>query len=179
VEFAAQQGIRMVLVGGADAWRAAPLLRERGVAVIVSPVNALPGRRWEDYDTAMRNSAVLHREGVKFCIAGTGKTMHAPNERNLPYQAARAAAFGLPKEEALKAVTLYPAQILGVDDRLGSLEVGKDATFIVTSGDPLEITTRIEGAYIDGRPVDLSNKQTRLYKKYREKYRQLKKAAGG
>ena len=105
--------------------------------------------------------------------------MDAPHERNLPYQAARAASFGLPKAEALKAVTLYPAQILGVADRLGSLEVGKDATFIVTSGDPLEITTSVDAAYIDGRPVDLSNKQTRLYKKYREKYRQLKKAAGG
>lgn len=179
VEFCVRQKVRMVLVGGADAWRAAALLKRHSIPVIVSPVNALPGRRWEDYDTAMRNPSVLQREGVGFCIAGPGGTMDAPHERNLPYQAARAASFGLPKAEALKAVTLYPAQILGVADRLGSLEVGKDATFIVTSGDPLEITTSVDAAYIDGRPVDLSNKQTRLYKKYREKYRQLKKAAAG
>jgi imidazolonepropionase-like amidohydrolase len=179
VEFCVRQEVRMVLVGGADAWRVAPLLKKHDIPVIVSPVNALPGRRWEDYDTAMRNPSVLQREGVRFCITGPGGTMDAPHERNLPYQAARAASFGLPREEALKAVTLYPAQILGVGDRLGSLEVGKDATFIVTSGDPLEIITSVVAAYIDGRPVDLSNRQTRLYKKYREKYRQLKKAAVG
>ncbi|MBT7982636.1 MAG: amidohydrolase family protein, partial [Akkermansiaceae bacterium] len=77
-----------------------------------------------------------------------------------------------PREEALKSVTLYPAQILGVEDRLGSLEEGKDATFIVTSGDPLEVTTKILNAYIGGRPIDISNKQTRLYEKYKKKYLQ-------
>ena len=179
VDFCVRQEVRMVLVGGADAWRAAPLLKKHDIPVIVSPVNALPGRRWEDYDTAMRNPLVLQREGVRFCIAGRGGTMDAPHERNLPYQAARAASFGLPKEEALKSVTLYPAQILGVADRLGSLEVGKDATFIVTSGDPLEITTSVNAAFISGRPVNLANKHTRLYEKYLEKYRRLKKAVPG
>ena len=87
--------------------------------------------------------------------------------------------LGLPKEEALKSVTLYPAEILGVGDRLGSLEVGKDATLIITTGDPLEITSMVNAAFISGRPLDLANKHTRLYEKYREKYRRLKKAAAG
>ncbi len=179
VQFCVRQQVQMVLVGGADAWRAAPLLKKHDIAVIVSPVNALPERRWEDYDTAMRNPHVLQTAGVRFCIAGRGSSMDAPHERNLPYQAARAASFGLPKEEALKSVTLYPAEILGVGDRLGSLEVGKDATLIITSGDPLEITTSVNAAFISGRPVDLANKHTRLYEKYREKYRRLKKANAG
>ena len=121
----------------------------------------------------MRNPLKLLNGGVRFCIAGPGGSMDAPHERNLPYQAARAAAFGLPKDEALKAVTLYPAQILGVSDRVGSLEVGKDASLIVTNGDPLEVTTDVKMAYIQGSSIDLSNKQTRLYEKYKEKYRQL------
>ena len=121
----------------------------------------------------MKNPLKLLNGGIKFCIAGPGGSMDAPHERNLPYQAARAAAFGLPREEALKAVTLYPAEILGVSDRMGSLEVGKDASLIVCTGDILEVTSNVRIDYIKGRPIDLSNKQTRLYEKYKEKYRQL------
>lgn len=173
VQFSVQENIKIVIVGGSDAWRAVPLLKKNDIPVIVSPVNSLPSRRWEDYDTPMRNPLKLLNGGVRFCIAGPGGSMDAPHERNLPYQAARAAAFGLPKDEALKAVTLYPAQILGVSDRVGSLEVGKDASLIVTNGDPLEVTTDVRMAYIQGSSIDLSNKQTRLYEKYKEKYRQL------
>lgn len=175
VKFSIDQKIKIVIVGGSDAWRAIPLLKKHDVPVIISPVNSLPGRRWEDYDTAMVNPVKLQRAGVRFCITGRGRSMDAPHERNLPYQAARAAAFGLPREEALKSVTLYPAQILGVGDRLGSLDEGKDATFIITSGDPLEVTTKIYDAYIGGRPIDMSNKQTRLYEKYKKKYLQKKR----
>ena len=175
VKFSVEQRVKIVIVGGSDAWRAIPLLKKHDVPVIISPVNSLPGRRWEDYDTAMVNPVKLQRAGVRFCITGRGGSMDAAHERNLPYQAARAAAFGLPKEEALKSVTLYPAQILGVGDRLGSLDVGKDASFIITSGDPLEVTTKIYEAYIEGRPIDMSNKQTRLYEKYKKKYLQKKK----
>ncbi len=172
VRFCAERDLAMVLVGGgADVARAAPLLKRAGVPVIISAVNDLPGRRWEAYDAPMRVPLALHEAGVTFCIAGRGNTFSAANERNLPYEAARAAAFGLPRAEALKAVTLSAAQILGVGERLGSLESGKEATLIVTDGDPLEVTTRVERAFIAGREVDLSNKQTRLYEKYREKYR--------
>jgi imidazolonepropionase-like amidohydrolase len=92
--------------------------------------------------------------------------------RTLPYHAAMAAAFGLDRDEALRSVTLYPARILGVGDELGSIEVGKSASLILTDGDPLEIRTRIERAFIDGRPVDLkANRQDRLYEKYRSRPR--------
>ena len=93
--------------------------------------------------------------------------------RNLPYQAATAVAYGLPKEEALRAITLYPAQILGVADRVGSLETGKDATIIVTTGDPLEIPSQVTLEFIQGRKIDLSDKQKLLYEKYKEKYRRV------
>jgi imidazolonepropionase-like amidohydrolase len=98
----------------------------------------------------------------------------AGHERSLPYVAAMAAAYGLPKEEAFKAVSLYPARIFGFDDRVGSLEVGKDATLIVTSGDPLEIMTQVEMEFIQGRKVDLTSRHTMLYEKYKEKYRRMK-----
>ncbi len=170
VRWATAEHFKLVIVGGQDAWRVTDLLRQHDVPVIVSPVNALPLRRWEGYDTAYANSGKLQAAGVRFCVANDGSDFEAAHDRNLPYQAAQAAAHGLPRDEALKAVTLYPAQILGVGDRLGSLEVGKDATLIVTTGDPLEIMTQVEGAYIDGRPVDLANRQTRLYDKYKSKY---------
>ena len=170
VRWAADEHLKMVLVGGQDAWRVTALLKEHDVPVIVSPVNALPLRRWEGYDTAYANPGKLQAAGVRFCIANDGSDFEAAHDRNLPYQAAQAAAHGLPRDEALRSVTLYPAQILGVGERLGSLEAGKDATLIVTTGDPLEIATQVEAAYIDGRPVDLSSRQTRLYDKYKRKY---------
>jgi imidazolonepropionase-like amidohydrolase len=165
-------GLRMILVGAADAWRVADLLAEKRIPVIVGAVQRLPMRRWEDYATPFQNPGKLRAAGVLFAIATSGSLGSAPNERNLPYEAAKAVAYGLPHDEALKAVTLYPAQILGVADRLGSLEPGKDATFIVTDGDPLEIATHVERAFILGRELDLTNRQTALYDKYREKLRQ-------
>jgi imidazolonepropionase-like amidohydrolase len=109
---------------------------------------------------------------VQFCIARAGTDDDAPNERNLPYEAAVAVTFGLPASEALKAITLYPAQILGVSDKLGSLEVGKLANFFVSNGDPLETTSQVEQAYIQGRLIDISTKQSRLTEKYQQKYQQ-------
>ena len=94
-------------------------------------------------------------------------------ERNTPYHAAMAAAYGLPKDEALKAVTIYAAKILGIDKQAGSLEVGKDATLIVTNGDPLEIETNVQMEFIQGKKIDLRSRHTILYDKYREKYKQL------
>ena len=173
LHIADRYGLRMILVGAADAWRVADLLAAKHIPVIVGAVQRLPLRRWEDYATPFQNAAKLHTAGVSFAIASDGSTDAAMNERNLPYEAAKAVAYGLPHDEALKAVTLYPAQILGVADRLGSLEPGKNATFIVTDGDPLEITTHVEQAFISGRAVDLTNRQTVLYEKYRERLRQL------
>jgi imidazolonepropionase-like amidohydrolase len=163
--------LKIVLVGGHDAWRMATQLKERDTPVIIALSTALPSRRDDSYDSSFSDAARLHQAGVRFCIATNGRESGAPHERNLPYEASMASAFGLPKEEALKAVTLYPAQLLGVGDQLGSLEVGKAATLIVTNGDPLDFPTQIEAAYIDGRKIDLTNRQTRLRDKYKEKYR--------
>ena len=140
--------------------------------MILSQVNSLPLRRWEAYDTPYVAATKLHEAGVPFCIANIGNSFEAANERNLPYQAARAVAHGLPHDVALKAVTLFPAQILGVSDQLGSLEVGKEATFFASDGDPLEVMTQVEHAWVLGREIDLSSKHTRLNQKYQEKYRQ-------
>jgi imidazolonepropionase-like amidohydrolase len=163
--------LKIVLVGGQDAWRMAPQLKETDTPVIITLSTALPSRRDDGYDSAFGNAAKLHASGVRFCMAMNGRTSEAPHERNLPYEASMASAFGLPKEEALKAVTLYPAQLLGIDDQLGSLQTGKAATLIITNGDPLDFPTHVEAAYIDGRLIDLSNRQTRLRDKYKLKYR--------
>lgn len=162
--------LKIVLVDGDDAWRIAAQLKESDVPVILGPATSLPPRRDEDYDSAWSSAAKLQQAGVRFCIASNGRGAET-NERNVGYEAGLAAGYGLPKEEALKAVTLYPAQILGVADRLGSLEKGKAATLIVTTGDPLDFPTQVEAAFIDGRKIDLSNRQTRLRDKYHEKYR--------
>lgn len=163
--------LKIVLVGGHDAWRMAPQLKETDTPIIITLATALPLRRDDGYDAVFGNAAKLHEAGVRFCIATAGRGSEAAHERNLPYEASMASAFGLSKEEALKAITLYPAQLLGVGDLLGSLETGKAATLIVTNGDPLDLPTQIEAAYIDGRKIDLTNRQTRLRDKYKEKYR--------
>jgi imidazolonepropionase-like amidohydrolase len=171
VDWAAQENLKLVIVGGKDSWRAADLLKRKDIPVIVGPIHDLPMRDWEDYDTAFTVAKKLQEAGVRFCISG-GSEM--ANERNLPYQAATAAAYGLPKDEAMKAITLYPAQILGIDERAGSLEAGKDATLFISSGDPLETFSHVEAAYIQGRLLDLRNRHRQLYEKYQEKYLQLK-----
>ena len=167
VAFAVGEDVKLILLGGYDAPECAELLKQHDVPVIVSSVHRLPIRRDDDYDAAYSLPARLHASGVRFCIACGG----ASNVRNLPFEAGTAAGFGLPSDEALKAITLYPAEILGAADRVGSLEPDKDATLIVTDGDPLEASTQVKMAFIQGRAVDLSNRHTRLWQKYQEKYR--------
>jgi imidazolonepropionase-like amidohydrolase len=169
VAFAQQEKVKLVIVGGADAPLCADLLKKYDVPVIVTGTQRLPQRRWSGYDDAYALPARLKELGIRYCIAGTRSASYA---RNLPYQAGMAAAFGLDKDEALKSITLYPAQVLGVADRVGSLESGKDATLIVTTGDPLETPTQVEHAYIGGRKIELTSRHTRLWDKYKEKYRQ-------
>jgi imidazolonepropionase-like amidohydrolase len=157
---------RVVLVGGADAWRVADELRARNIAVITAPTQAMPLRRYEPYDQAYTLPSKLKEAGVAFCIGDGGSSSSASNARNLGYHAALASAYGLPRDEALKGVTLYPAQILGVSDQLGSIETGKIADLIVADGDPLEITTRIEQVWIAGKPIPMASRHTRLFEKY-------------
>lgn len=168
VDFCRREGLKLIVLGGYDAPQVAALLKEQEVPVIVAGVHRLPQRREDPYDTPFTVPARLRDAGVRYCIAGA---VEASQARNLPYQAATAAAFGLTPDEALRAITLAAAEILGVAERLGSLDPGKDATLFVTDGSPLEATSRVSAAWIAGRPVDLSNRQTRLYDKYREKYR--------
>lgn len=171
--FAERFNIKLILVGGLDAGHVADLLRERNVPVIIAGVHRLPLRRGDPVDTPFRLASVLANAGVKFCIARIGGTFAAAHERDLPYEAGTAAANGLAREEALRAITLYPAQILGVADKLGSLEAGKLANFYITDGDPLGVSTKVERVYIQGRELPLFDRQTQLRDKYEEKYRQL------
>jgi imidazolonepropionase-like amidohydrolase len=169
VSWAEEQKVKMVLVGGTDAIYVIDLLKEKNIPLIITSILKLPSHRDSDIDEPFTLPLKCYKAGIKYCIASTG----ASRVRTLPYHAAKAAAYGLPKDEALKAITLYPAEIIGVADRLGSLEKGKEATLIVTDGDPLEIMTQIEKLYIQGRDVDLMNKHKQLYLKYQERYRQL------
>jgi imidazolonepropionase-like amidohydrolase len=171
VQFAKDQNVRLIIHGGRDSWKVAGLLKENNVSVIVEPVHDLPGRRWEEYDIPFTVPAKLHAAGVLFAVSGGGNA--TMGERNIGYQAATAAAYGLPKEEALKSITINAAKLLGIDDLVGSLEQGKDATLIVTNGDPLEIMSNVEMEFIQGRKIDLRSRHTELWKKYEEKYRQL------
>jgi imidazolonepropionase-like amidohydrolase len=170
IEWAESEGLKIVIVGGADSWKVADVLKNKNIPVILTNIHRLPSKRYSDYDEPFTVAYKLYKAGVKFCIGGEGGYY---NERNLPYQAATCVAFGLPREEALKAITIYPAEILGVADKVGSIEPGKDATLIVTTGDPLEISTQVVYEFIQGKKVDLSNRQVKLYEKYVEKYRRL------
>lgn len=179
VAFAKRRGLRLTIVGGNDAERVAPLLREADVPVIVMGTHRLPARRSDGYDAAFTLPARLHRAGIRVAIAAGDRPAH---ERNLPHHVATAVAHGLPRDEGLRSITLNAAKVLGIEATHGSLEVGKAATIIVTrgealsggvDGDPLEMTTQVEIAFIDGRRIDLSSRHTRLEEKYREKFRQL------
>ena len=170
VEFAAEQKLRAIIVGGRDAHLCTQLLKKHDVAVIIDSIHRFPKRADSDFDETYRLPARLQAAGVRWCMASGERE---PNRRNLPYAAARAAAYGLDRDAALRSITLGAAEVLGVDKDLGSLETGKAATLIITDGDPLELTTKVLRAFVDGREIDLSNKQTKLAAKYRAKYRQL------
>lgn len=170
VRFADEWKLKVILVGGYDALECAELLKSRNIPVVVSGVHRLPLRRSDDYDAAYTLPARLSAAGIRFCISSAGR-FGASNVRNLGNQAGMSVAFGLDRNEALKAITLYPAQILGVADRVGSLEAGKDATLIVTDGDPLETPTQVLRAFVQGREVDLGDRHKSLAKKYEEKHR--------
>ena len=168
-----ERGMNVVIVGGRDAPLCAGLLKAKDVAVMITGTHNLPDRRDAAYDETFTLPKELEEAGVRWCLATSGGTFQTPHERTLPHHAGTAVAYGLPYDAALRSITLSAAELLGVGDRLGSLEPGKLATIIVTDGDPLELTTRVTQAFIDGREIDLRSKQTELYEKYREKYRQL------
>jgi len=156
----------MILVGGAEANRAATKLVEAGIPVILRDVIERPLRQDDGYDLAYRLPALLHEAGVTFCLSDQGSWQ----VRNLPLQAGQAVAYGLPQEVALRAITLTTAQILGVDGELGSLDIGKRATLFIQDADPIDnFGSPVERMWIDGREVDLNDRQKRLRDKYRQK----------
>jgi imidazolonepropionase-like amidohydrolase len=165
IAFADKQKVHMILERGVEAWKVAGDLKAHGIPVILPPTLRLPDAEDDPYDKPFSIPGELWKAGVKFAFASFGPGAE-DNPRNLPFQAAAAVGFGLPQEEALKAVTLYPAQIWGAGDELGSIEKGKWADLIVTDGDPLETRTQIKQAFIKGALVDLDNKHHRLYEKY-------------
>jgi len=165
IAFADKQKVRMILERGVEAWKVAPELKAHNIPVVLPPTLRLPEEEDDPYDKPFSIPGELSKAGVKFAFASFGPGSE-DNPRNLPFQAAAAVGFGLPYEEALKAVTLYAAQIWGVGDELGSIEKGKWADLIVTDGDPLETRTQIKQMFIKGTPVDLDNKHHRLYEKY-------------
>jgi imidazolonepropionase-like amidohydrolase len=171
VRWAVARGLRPVLVGGRDALACAELLRAHDVPVVLTGSFGQPPRRDDSYATNWRRPAELEAAGLRWSMCmGAGE---ASNARNLPYEVAACLPHGLDEEAALRAITLAPAEALGVADRVGSLEVGKHATLLLSDGSPLDLASRIEAAWIGGRRLELVDKQSALDAKYREKYRQL------
>jgi len=165
IAFADTQKVHMILERGTEAWKVAADLKAHNIPVILPPTLRLPDEEDDPYDKPFSIPGELWKAGVKFAFATFGPG-DEDNPRNLPYEAAAAVGFGLPYDVALKAVTLYAAEIWGVDGELGSIEKGKWTDLIVTDGDPLETRTQIKRMYIEGAPVDLENKHHRLYEKY-------------
>ena len=161
---------KMVIIGGYDAWMVADMLKENNVAVILKRVHSLPQRQEDDIYLPYKLPHMLFDAGVLFCLENSGD-MEAMGTRNLPFYAGTAAAYGMDKEEALKLITLNTAKILGIDKTCGSLEVGKDATLFISSGDALDMRTNdVSSAFIQGRSIDVDNHQKKLFRKYSKKY---------
>lgn len=166
VELADKFKLKLIISGGDDAIKIAPTLKEKNISVLLGPVLAVPGSADDGYDASYARAGELSNAGVKVAFS----TGDASNVRLLPYHAGTSAAFGLSKEEALKGVTIYPAQMFGVDKLVGSIEPGKIANIVVTDGDILEFKTRVKHMFINGQKVDPNdNKHTKLYEKYKDR----------
>jgi imidazolonepropionase-like amidohydrolase len=171
VRWAREEGVRLVILGGRDAIHVADHLAEQDIPVILTETMSPPEREWEPYDAAYARAAQLHARGVRIAISGGSS---APYTNRLPYEAGVAVAFGLPEEVALEAVTINAARFLGIEDRVGSLEPGKDATLLITTGSPLDYLSDIEQAYIQGREIDMRDIHRFFFEKYMEKLRQMR-----
>lgn len=167
--FAGQYGLRPVLVGAADAWRITDFLAAHQVSVLLAKTQRLPAREDEAIDQPYRTALALHQKNIPFAFTEAGHW----RQRNLAFQAGQAVGYGLPYETAVSALTLQPARILGIGDRAGSLEVGKDATLFISEGDALDMrTARVTAAFIQGREINLDDKQKQLQRKFEAKYKQ-------
>ncbi len=154
--------IKAILTGVAEGWRVADSIAAAGIPVITGPVIAMPTRESDRYDQAYKNAGLMKKAGVKVAL----RTNDAENSRNLPFNAGFAAAYGMTHDEALKAITIVPAEIFGVSDQLGSIEVGKSANLFISNGDPFEPATQIKYLFINGWDVPLESRQTLLYDEF-------------
>jgi imidazolonepropionase-like amidohydrolase len=164
VRFAADNGLKLVIAGGLDAWRCIDALKEKDVPVLLK-VERLPERESDPYDAPYANAAALKRAGVRFAIVSDD----SENVRNLPYEAAMAAAYGLGETEALRAITLSPAEILGAADAVGSIAPGREANLVLATGDILDTRTEVTHVFIQGVAQSLETRHTRLYDRYKER----------
>ena len=169
VTWALEEDLRIVIRGGQDAIHVADRLVANDIPVILTSTMAAPDRDYEGYDGAYTMPARLHEAGVRFAISGGAGSLYT---NRLPWEAGVAVAFGLPEEEALRAVTINAAEFMGVDDRVGSIEPGKQATFLITDGTPLDMTNNIEQSYIQGRKIDMMDIQKFFFEKYMTKVMQ-------
>lgn len=169
ITWAKSEGVKLVIRGGRDALFAADRLKAENVPVILTSTMSAPDRQYESYDNAYATPAKLHAAGVKFAISGGSGGLYS---NRLPWEAGVAVAFGLPEEEALKAVTINAAEFMGVADKVGSLEVGKEGTLLITSGTPLDMTSNIIQSYIQGKEINMMDIQKFFFEKYMEKIKQ-------
>jgi len=154
---------KVILTGVAEGWRVADEIAKANIPVLAGPVLDLPSRDYDRYDKAYANPGLMKKAGVKVALC---TQEDRGNVRNLPYHAAFAAAYGMGREEALKSVTIVPAEIFGVADRMGSIEVGKNATLFICDGDPFEMKTNIKQVFIDGWKIPMVSRQTELYDEF-------------
>lgn len=159
-----------VIVGGTDSWKCAEALKAANISVMLSRTHSLPTRSDDDVDQPYKTAAQLYDAGVLFCLQNEGD-MEAPGARNLPFLAGTTVAYGLPKEQAIAALTGNSAKILGIDKTMGTLEIGKDATLFISEGDALDMkTNKVTWAFVQGKTLDLRNEQQELNRRYEEKY---------
>ena len=175
VYWSIRQNVKMILIGGKDSWMVSDLLKEKDISVIYTQTHSTPSRRFENFDQSFTTPNQLFEAGVKFCISNSESSFQTPHIRNLPYHAAKAGSYGLPWSEAIRSITLSTAEILGVDDQVGSLDIGKNATLFVADGDIMDVRTQVEQVFIDGKKVDMSDRHKLLFNKYQKKYQQLNK----
>jgi imidazolonepropionase-like amidohydrolase len=164
------KNIKVIFSGVAEGWRVADEIAKAGIPVITGPVQELPARQSDRYDAAYSNAGKMAKAGVKVAL----RTDDEENVRNLPFHAAFAAAYGLGKEDALKAITINPAEIFGIQDQYGSVEAGKRANLVISTGDPLETRSQIIHVFIDGYRIPMSNRHIRLYQEFLERSPGLK-----
>lgn len=165
-KFVSETKVKGIIMGGQEAWKAADDLKKNNIAVIYTNIYSLPVQDDDAYDYLFAAPSKMAQAGLKFCIS-TGDS--GAEVRDLPYHAGLAGAYGLSKDDALKSVTLYPAQILGISNQLGSIEVGKTANIVVTDGDLLEPRTNIKYLFINGRMLPLTSRHTELYDAFKNR----------